>query len=220
MTLKEIAQHVCDVTGLTDNLSVDQARSFVKRRWQMLWDFHLWRQSLVTVEIDVVKDVDTYALPEAFDQVTGAKLAGESEEALLPVGDDFGAPLYKHLLRPRYFQQMPKVSGILCVKLIPKPDKEYLMPVSGKRKCVMLEADGDEPSISGSANALIAYAMGDMLELMRQFGKAQTKFAEGAAHQNKMVEIEKNQSANIPVLQPLQMNTGHSFNNEFYEGGF
>ena len=40
--------------------------------------------------------------------------------------------------------------------------------------------DSDSPVINGAANALLAYATGDMLERSMQYQKAQTKFAEAA----------------------------------------
>jgi hypothetical protein len=218
MTLKEIAQHVCDVTGLTDNLSVDQAKAFVRRRWQMLWDFHLWRQSLIVAQMQVMAGSDTYAAHHETDQITGAKLRDRNgnDILLLPVGDDFGEELFPEHGTPKYFQQMPKNMGVLSFKLMPCPVDDYVMSLKGKRKCPPLTNDEDEPSISGSSNALIAYSMGDMFEYMRQFTKAQAKFTEAVAHQEKMIEIERAQSANIPVLRPLATYTGHDFNCEMY----
>ena len=62
--------------------------------------------------------------------------------------------------------------------------------------------DSDSPKINGIDNALLAYVEGDMLEHMRQYGKAQVKQQEAAGAMMLMRDLESAQSAKIARLIP------------------
>lgn len=205
LTLLEIATHVCEVTGLTDNLSVEQAKRFVRRRWQMLWDSRTWRQARAVDMLTVTAGEPEVALPVHLELVTAARL-GERE--LIGVRDSEAmqispAYFYESQNSPVYFLTLPREnSGQLRLRLLPIPRDGGTLTVIGKRVCPELVEDGDRPLLSGSDNALIAYAMGDMFEFMRQFSKAQAKFTEGAAHAANMANLEDAQAAQVVRLIP------------------
>lgn len=46
MTLAEIADHVCEIVGTTDADSVTLCKTFVQRRYSLIWDAHPWRETL------------------------------------------------------------------------------------------------------------------------------------------------------------------------------
>jgi hypothetical protein len=46
MTLSEIASHVCEIVGTTDADSVALCKTFVQRRYSLIWDAHPWRETL------------------------------------------------------------------------------------------------------------------------------------------------------------------------------
>lgn len=46
MTLSEIASHVCEIVGTTDAESVALCKTFVQRRYGLVWDAHPWRETL------------------------------------------------------------------------------------------------------------------------------------------------------------------------------
>lgn len=61
------------------------------------------------------------------------------------------------------------------VRLVEIPNVSTVIRVLGKRACPGLDNDADEPAITGSTNALLAFALADMLERARQYGKAAAK---------------------------------------------
>ncbi len=71
-----------------------------------------------------------------------------------------------------------------------------------KHVCPGLPEDHSISRIRNSDNALISFALGDMLERDRQYAKAQLKFQEAAAQIAIMRDLEKNQQANICRIIP------------------
>jgi hypothetical protein len=51
MTLSEITSLVCDKVGKTDTESQDFVKACIKRRYQLIWDAHLWKDSLATATV-------------------------------------------------------------------------------------------------------------------------------------------------------------------------
>lgn len=73
-----------------------------------------------------------------------------------------------------------------------------------KKKFNPLRNDEDAPELSGIDTALLAWAMGDMLEDQRHYGKAAAKFNEAALAEQIMVSMEKEQSENIVRIIPSE----------------
>lgn len=73
---------------------------------------------------------------------------------------------------------------------VPKP-----LCVLAKRTIKPLIDDGDAPELTGIDNALLAAAIGDLLEGSRQYGKAQAKFQESGDLVKQMTRLEREQSA-------------------------
>lgn len=74
--------------------------------------------------------------------------------------------------------------------------------VLGKRKLEPLANDADTPIVRTITNALLAYAQGDALEWLRQYGKAQVKFKEGADLVGEAIAAEKKQGGHVTQLIP------------------
>lgn len=74
--------------------------------------------------------------------------------------------------------------------------------VLGKRRIRPLVNDSDELQIRGIDNAMLAYVEGDMLERMKQYGKAQVKFGEGQTMLAVARDVERAQSAHVQRLTP------------------
>lgn len=74
--------------------------------------------------------------------------------------------------------------------------------VLGKRRIRPLMSDLDELQIRGIENAVLAYVEGDMLERMKQYGKAQVKFSEGQTMLAVARDTERAQSAHVQRLTP------------------
>ena len=71
----------------------------------------------------------------------------------------------------------------------------------GKLKVTAL-GDSDSPKINGIDNALLAYVEADMLEHVRQYGKAQVKQQEAAGQMMLVRDLETAQSARVSKLIP------------------
>jgi hypothetical protein len=76
--------------------------------------------------------------------------------------------------------------------------------VLGKRRFRQMRLDSDAPMIRGLDNALIAFAIGDMLERSRQYAKAAAKQQEGTELLKVAVDTETNQSAYESRVIPVQ----------------
>ena len=100
-------------------------------------------------------------------------------------------------------------SGIPRIKLVPTPDQSGTLFILGKRQSPIRQ-NGETATITadqafeirGIENALMAFTEGDLLEYSRQYGKAQAKFAEGAAHVGTMKDMERGQQQQISRIIP------------------
>ena len=107
---------------------------------------------------------------------------------------------------PTSFVVLPKdSSGNAVIKLVRKPNTAKTLLVLGKLKITAL-GDTDSPKINGVDNALLAYVESDMLEHMRQYGKAQVKQGEAAAQMSLMRDLEMGQAAKETRVIPKVSN--------------
>jgi hypothetical protein len=88
------------------------------------------------------------------------------------------------------------------IQLFSKPTAAFTLSVLGKKKFVPLNFDSEEPAIKNLDNCLIAFACGDMLKRMRQFGKAQVEYQEGAMLLQELAKLETMQAANNSRIIP------------------
>ena len=100
-------------------------------------------------------------------------------------------------------------SGIPRIKLVPTPNQNGTLFVLGKRQSSVrqygesITIDNNQSfEIRGVENALMAFVEGDLLEFARQYGKAQAKFAEAAAHVGTMKDLERGQQQQISRIIP------------------
>jgi len=100
-------------------------------------------------------------------------------------------------------------SGIPQIKLVPTPNQNGTLFVLGKRQSPVRQfgestaiANNQAFEIRGIENALMAFTEGDLLEYSRQYGKAQAKFGEAAAHVGTMKDLERGQQQQISRIIP------------------
>lgn len=79
---------------------------------------------------------------------------------------------------------------------------EEVITVLNKRRCVPLRHDNDTPHIPNLEDALIAFAMADLLERERQFAKASVKVQEAVALVNETLLAERDQQQNHVQIIP------------------
>ena len=203
MTKTEIAQFVGDKLQKTDGASLTMMKSFVDRRYEMIWGSGLWRESVGTTSYSVTAETSEVTLNSTVDFPLAA--AWDDNE-ITPVNYEtvfsISPEMFDESGTPTNFITLPNdSSGNSRIRLLRKPDKAKTLLVLGKLKVVAL-ADTDSPKINGITNALIAYVEADMLEHLRQYGKAQVKVAEAAAQMALMRDLEVSQSAKITKLVP------------------
>lgn len=292
LTLKDMADHVCSVTGLADATSVALAKQFLRRRYQMVYDAQLWDDAKVVVALGVSRP--EVILPNWVDRVLAVKTAGIGGCELMPEAiesqwkispEDFDAmgdalkfsempPVGTHThpdgLALRLVSTNPgdttqvRIRGmesgleveetvtltgtspvtsrfvyaevthlsksastgdvvvsttagdevqILLARETERrhprlrlvrdfADDSLLLHVLVKRTCLPLVHDNDTPALSGVDNLLVAYAIADMWERLRQTAKAQVKTQEAAALMSSLIQREITQKARGTFLVP------------------
>ena len=230
MTLSELADFVTTKLSDTDAASVTVCKSFINRRYQMIWDKYLWTETLGVVSkavvasdtsltLDGAPDITFYqsaSVPTTFidfpvatrftptGQDDGMEAIGYDWQTFFQLDPNVWNDVSGRRATPTGFINLPKDgSGYCRIKPVPTPDAAGTLYVLGKLKWVALD-DNDSPCLRGVDNALLAYVEADMLERARQYGKAQNKYAEGKALEQVMTDIEKVQQASGSRVVPLE----------------
>lgn len=210
MTISEIASYCTDKLGITDSATTTLTKKFVRARWAMLWNSATFRQSRMEQTLSVAAGTQDVTLDPTFEFVTAARWAENQE--LMPVHDLNALAVnpvgYDQQGTVAGFTQLPKdSSGNARIRLFAIPSETKNLLVIGKAKVPTL-ADGDSPTLIGADEALCAFTMGDLYQWMRQLGKAQAFYGEGAALVQRMMEIETAQTPDnrriIPQEQILE----------------
>ena len=208
MTRLEIAQFVANKLQKSDAGSLAILKTFIDRRYDMIWNSGLWRETLGTTSYPVAIDVNEVTLSSTVHFPVSA--AWDNNE-IAPTNLDTVFRIDPELLSqsgtPVQFLVLPNdSSGNAVIQLIKKPDTAKTLLVLGKLKVVAL-TDSDSPKINGIDNALIAFVEGDMLQHTRQYGKAQVMQQEAAAQLAICRDLETSQSAKISKLVPEVVDT-------------
>lgn len=220
MTLQDMSSFVTGKIGRTDSDSVAKCREFLARRYELIWNSQLWRETLATATQSVPADTQDITLNDSsIDQIVAVRwsdttlgpVAHEQVFAIDPtLFDDKGTPLA--------FITLPKTAdGSVRLRLVQKPNQTKTLTVLGKVKLRIIDSTNayvtrnlteilDKPAISNIDNALLSFAEADMLTRERQYSKAQMMQAEAVAQIKVAVGVEKNQSANN--LQVLAVDSG------------
>ena len=206
MTKSNIANYVGEKVHSTDDDSQAVFKTFVDRRYEMIWNAELWRESLGTVSQTVASGTGIISLSTAMDFPVSAYW---DEREITPVDYQRVFQINPALLAetgtPTDFIVLPKVtsaSGTYSqIKLLRIPNTSKTLLVLGKLYVTPL-GDNDSPMLSGIDNTLVAFVEADALEYLQQYAKAQAKLQEAAAHLQLMRDMEKHQSARVQQLVP------------------
>ena len=203
MTKADIAQFVADKLQKSDAGSLVLLKSFVDRRYDMIWNTGLWRETLGTTSYSVAVDENEVTLNSTVHFPVSA--AWDNNE-IAPTNLDTVFRIDPELLSqsgtPVQFLVLPNdSSGNAVIQLIKKPDTAKALLVLGKLKVVALD-DLDSPKINGIDNALLELVEADMLQHLRQYGKAQVMQQEASAQLAVCRDLETSQSAKISKLVP------------------
>ena len=184
MTLSEITQFVINKMNLIDSTSVSICSSFVRRRYQLVWDCFPWRDTqIINVAQSVIGGSNSVTLPATIDRVISIRAAGrflDPVDATFLVQTD--PTIFERSGPPSLYEEWVDAAGSDAhkIKVYPTPTVNTPLYIVGKRMRPEL-ADGDSSIIRGIDNCLIAYAEHDMLERMRQYAKAKMKLEEADA---------------------------------------
>jgi len=181
-------------------------KTFVDRRYDMIWNAELWRESLGTYSTTVPSGTEIVDLTLEMDFPVSAYW---DEKEITPVDYQRVFQINPALLdengTPTDFIVLPKsvsASGTRPrIKLIRIPNETKTLLVLGKLIISPL-GDSDEAVLSGIDNALVTYVEADALEYLQQYAKAQLKMQEAGAHMQLMRDMEKNQSARQIQIVP------------------
>jgi hypothetical protein len=83
MTLAQLASYVCTKSGLTDTAAVTACKTFLSKRYELIWNSALWKDSLIGVDVTVdPSDADNAEgivfLPEVIDRVVAVRTVERS----------------------------------------------------------------------------------------------------------------------------------------------
>ena len=206
MTNSDIATYVGEKVHSTDDDSIAVFKTFVDRRYDMIWNAELWRESLGTYSTTVSSGTEIVDLTVDMDFPVAAYW---DEKEITPVDYQRVFQINPALLdengTPTDFIVLPKsvsASGTRPrIKLIRIPNESKTLLVLGKLIINPL-GDSDSAVLSGIDNALVTYVEADALEYLQQYAKAQLKMQEAGAHMQLMRDMEKNQSARQIQLVP------------------
>lgn len=236
MTLQDMSSFVTGKIGRTDSDSITKCREFLARRYELIWNSQLWRETLATASQSVAADTQDVTLSDSsIDQIVAVRWADTTlgpvaHEAVYNIDptlfDDKGTPLA--------FVTLPKTAdGYVRLRLVQKPNETKTLTVLGKVKLRIIDSSNayvtrnlteilDKPAISNIDNALLAFAEGDMLSRERQYAKAQSLYADGVAQMRVAIGVEKSQSANnmsISVADSGEWDRDDWDNNSFSYNG-
>jgi hypothetical protein len=207
MTKTALAQFVADKLQKTDADSLVLLKSFIDNRYDMIWNSGMWREALGTTSYSVAADDEDITLNSTVDFPVAASW---DNDGIYPVNYEMVFQIepdeFNQSGTPTTFIVLPKdSSGNAVIKLVRKPNVAKTLLVLGKLKITAL-GDTDSPKINGITNALLAYVEADMLEHVRQYGKAQAKLGEAASQMALMRDLEVGQAAKETRIIPQVSN--------------
>jgi hypothetical protein len=228
MTLTQLAAFITSKLSDTDSASVTACKSYINRRYQMIWDSALWTETLgissdsvsanaTSVTLSTAPSITFYqsaSVPTTFidfpvavkftksTDTDGVELVGRDWVQFFQIDPNMWNDVSTRRATPTNWIPLPKDgTGYFRLKLNPTPDYAGTLYTLGKLKWVEL-GDSDSPCLRGIDNALLAYAEADMLERARQYGKAQSKFTEAGAMVEIMKDLERGQQQLSSVITP------------------
>lgn len=215
MTLDNMATFICNKVGRPDAASILSCKGFLGRRYELIWDSQLWKDSLTTISVPVAEGVQDVILGASIDRVVAVRwdtigLSPVQHEAVYYIDptlfDKSGTPA-AYVIMPAH------PTGGSVIRLVQKPSKNAVVTVLGKRKVSVLTQSGeiiqrtlsqsaDSPYIRGIDHGLLSFAEGDMLTRERQYGKAQLIYGEASSTLRIAYNLEMGQQASEVQVSP------------------
>jgi hypothetical protein len=210
-----MASFVCNKVGRTDTPSIESCKGFLGRRYELIWDSQLWKDSMTTVTVAVAAGQQDVQLGTDIDRVVAVRcdttgLTPVQQEAVYYIDptlfDKYGTPA-SYVIMPA------STTGGAIIRLVTRPSKATTITVLGKRKVTCVNPSGillnrslsdytDSPYLRGIDHSLLAFAEGDMLTRERQYGKAQLVYSEASSTLRIAYNLEMGQQASEVQVSP------------------
>lgn len=199
----ELIDAVCARVGTWTPDNVLLVRHFIKRRYRMIWDSHLWKESVTTAAVNAVSAQNYIAMPAGLERVISITVEGK---LLDPVDASYlmqvDPSIFSRSGVPTVFEER-HVTGATRIMLYPTPDSTYSMIVSGKKTLTNLSGDTDVPVIRNIDTALIAFAASDLHARLGQPAESKLALEEAGAALQIMKDLETQQSFRARMAKPL-----------------
>ena len=223
-SLGSAANFICGKVGQFDPKALALCKGYLNARYHMVWDDYFWRDSQTVVVVPLPAGTISFPYPDILDrvvtirlvpvqEVTNGRTTAPDDGFLDPIDETFIIEADPYVLdhpgAPRYYTEyistgndtegpeLPLPPSGRRIKLFPTTPQDRTLYVFGKKPCPDITDDSDVFLLRNCENSIIAYAMGDMLERLRQYGKAKSKFMEAKALLDEAKAVE-GQQANKP----------------------
>jgi hypothetical protein len=199
----ELIDAVCARVGTWTPDNVLLVRNFIKRRYRMIWDTHLWRESVTTAAVNAVSGQNYIVMPTGLERAISITVEGKF---LDPIDASYlmqvDPSIFSRSGVPTVFEERD-VSGAKRIMLYPTPDATYAMVVSGKKTLTNLSGDTDVPVLRNIDTALIAFAASDLHARLGQPEQSKSALEEAAAALQIMKDVETQQTFRARLAKPL-----------------
>jgi hypothetical protein len=197
LTLDQISTFVCGKVGQVDAASLALCYAYVNMRFRMVAESFPWRDlQIIPSDINTVSGQSYVLLPAGVDRIISIRCNGTMLEPTNSTLQIETNPTYFDTTGvPQYYEEYTEVSdNSKRIRLFPIPNAIFALKIVARRTPNTLTSASDTPILRNIDNVLIAYAMGDMLERQRQYGKAAEKFKEAGALLEVAKQLENAQS--------------------------
>lgn len=204
MTLAQLATFITNKIQKTDTTAVAVCKSFLKQRYQMIWEKETWGDSKTTVTASCINGTSDFTCDSTIELVTqviwkNTPLTNVNLENMFRYRPDWqtaiGKPIY-YMIRPK------SVAGRCVIRFDVLPDETQNVITTGKLVFTPLSTDSDVPLLRGIDNTLLAFCEGDMLEYIQQRQTAKGKYEEAQALFQEMLDLELQQQTKILQIVP------------------
>lgn len=211
MTLLEIAQFVTGKLTLLDSNSLALCKSFVNARYQTIADSFQWQDVQMTVQLGLDSGENVKALPDEMGRVVAIR--SNDDTFLDPVNVNLlmqtDPTIFERTGLPTvYLENYDSTQNQRQITVYPITEAPISLFIVGRRKLPAL-GNNDESVIRNIDNVLIAFGRYDMLQRMRQDGKAELALTEA----NALLQAAQNQETsqgNQPRLSKQLTVAGNS----------
>jgi hypothetical protein len=229
VTLADYVSFICPVVGQVDTVSTNLCKTFVQRRYQMIYDQRNWKDAIDLITGLSVNTTGVMDYPAGIDRII--TIRGNGNHLIMPSDAaqvmEIDPTLFERTGDPQIWFDYAAFDApalplapqnpvpVHRIKFLPTPAVTTPIILQGTRAFVQLTHDLDQPVIRGLDETIIAYATGDMLRRQRQYQKAQLLYQEAAAALKSAVQSETEAAGYnariVPFPESYDLESDYSF---------